>query len=198
LTQQQDRRHGVPENRRQAVVEAAFRCIAERGFEGLRLRLVAADVGIDHSTLHHYFATKEDLVAAVLDHVTRRFWGTLPREGSAAQRLRHHLLMLGRMIRQEPALFTVLVEFDLRGHRDPAVRRVIDQDEAGWRDALAEVWRQGLQERAWVVDLEPATAVELVISMIKGVRLLPEQAESVLTQFDQTLTGRPADGLRHD
>jgi hypothetical protein len=106
--------------------------------------------------------------------------------------------MLGRMIRQEPALFTVLVEFDLRGHRDPAVRRVIDQDEAGWRDALAEVWRQGLQERAWVVDLEPATAVELVISMIKGVRLLPEQAESVLTQFDQTLTGRPADGLRHD
>jgi len=42
-------------DRRQELVEAGVRSIAECGFEGLRLRIVAADVGIDHSTVHHYW-----------------------------------------------------------------------------------------------------------------------------------------------
>lgn len=57
------------EDRRQALVEAAFRCIAEKGFEGLRLRDVAAKVGIDHSTLHYHFPTKEDLVAGQIERL---------------------------------------------------------------------------------------------------------------------------------
>jgi hypothetical protein len=36
-------------------------------FEGIRLRDVAAKVGIDHSRLHDHFCTKSDVVAAVLD-----------------------------------------------------------------------------------------------------------------------------------
>ena len=56
------------QDRRQALVEAAYRRIAECGFEGLRLRDVAAEVGIDHSTIHHYFPTKQALVTAVVDY----------------------------------------------------------------------------------------------------------------------------------
>jgi AcrR family transcriptional regulator len=197
VAQEQDRRQGGQLDRRQAVVEAAFRCLAERGFEGLRLRIVAADAGIDHSTLHHYFATKEDLVAAVLDDVTRQFWVTLPNDGTAAERLHHHLRTVGRLIRHQPALFTVLVEFDLRGHRDEVVRRVIEQDEAGWRGALTDVWQQGVEQHAWAVDLEAVAAVELIIAVIKGVRLLPRDAESVLAQFERTLTGRSTADLPH-
>ncbi|MGH3813794.1 MAG: helix-turn-helix domain-containing protein [Pseudonocardiaceae bacterium] len=50
------------------MVRAAFDVIAEKGFEGLRLREVAAQVGIDHSTLHYYFPTRQDLVAAGAVH----------------------------------------------------------------------------------------------------------------------------------
>ena len=53
---------------------AAFERVAEIGFEGLRLRQVAEQVGIDHSTLHHHFATKQALVAAVAEYTTRQFW----------------------------------------------------------------------------------------------------------------------------
>jgi AcrR family transcriptional regulator len=36
-----------------------------------------AAAGIDHSTLHHYFPTKAALIAAVLEHVTSQFEGTM-------------------------------------------------------------------------------------------------------------------------
>lgn len=174
-------------SRRQALVDAAFRCIAERGLEGLRLRPVAADAGIDHSTLHHYFATKQELMSAVLEHVTRQFWVTLPPDGSAAEQLRHHLAALGRLIRRQPELFVVLAEFDLRGQRDPEVGQVIKRVEAGWRDNLTEVWRRGATQHAWTPRLAPATAVELIIAVVKGVRLLPDRAEAVLRGLEQTI-----------
>jgi AcrR family transcriptional regulator len=172
----------VAENRRQALVDAAFQGIASRGLEGLRLRQVAAEAGIDHSTLHHYFATKQELLVAVLEDVTRRFWVTLPADGAPGARLGQHLAALGRLISREPELFVVLAEFDLRGQRDPDVGSVITRVEAGWRDGLTALWRDG----AW--DMAPDVAAELVISVVKGVRLLPDRAEGVLAAFAETLT----------
>jgi AcrR family transcriptional regulator len=180
--------------RRQALVRAAFGCIAERGFEGLRLRDVAAEVGIDHSTLHHYFASKQDLVAGVVDHATRQFWPTMPAEGAATDRLQYHLAALGRMIREQPALFTVMGELDLRARRDPVIRAIIDRHEEGWRIVLGDVLRRGAKEGAWTQDLDVAAGVELIIAAVKGVRQLPERADDVLAQLNGLLTGRRPTG----
>ena len=105
-------------DRRQALVEAAYRRIAECGFEGLRLRDVAAEVGIDHSTIHHYFPTKQALVTAVVDYATRQFWTSEPHAGTAADELRRHLARLARMIVERPELHIVVRELDLRARRD--------------------------------------------------------------------------------
>ena len=58
-----------PDVRRKLIVEAAFKAIADEGFEGLRTRDIADRVGINCATLHHYFPTKEDLIAGVADHL---------------------------------------------------------------------------------------------------------------------------------
>jgi AcrR family transcriptional regulator len=181
------------EERRQALVRAAFGCIAEKGFEGLRLRDVAAEAGIDHSTLHHYFTSKQDLVAGVVDHATRQFWPTMPAEGGATDRLQYHLAALGRMIREQPTLFTVMAELDLRARRDPAIRSIIDRHEEGWRIVLEEVLRRAAKEGALAQHLEVATGVELIIAAVKGVRQLPDRAEDVLAQLNRLLTARRPD-----
>jgi AcrR family transcriptional regulator len=182
------------EDRRQALVRAAFGCIAGKGFEGLRLRQVAAEVGIDHSTLHHYFATKADLVAGVVEHATRQFWPTMPADGSPAEKLHHHLAALARMITDQPALFTVMAELDLRAHRDPAIRAIIARHEEGWRIVLAEVLRRGAKEAAWTQRLEVAAGVELIIAAVKGVGRLPDRAAEVLGQLERLLTTVEPDG----
>jgi AcrR family transcriptional regulator len=183
-------------NRRDALVRAAFQCVAERGFEGLRLRLVAADAGIDHSTLHHYFPTKEALVAAVLNHVTRQFWETMRADLAPAERLHHHLATLGTMIREQPALFTVLAELDLRARRDPTIASTIDDDEAGWRASLTDLFRLGAAQGAWRASLDVAAAPELVIAVVKGIRLIPNRAEPVLAEFERSLVGPPSRSAR--
>ena len=156
-------------DRKQEIVLAAFDRIAEKGFEGLRLREVAQLVGVDHSTLHHHFATKEDLVAAVVDHATGQFW----RNGQRADDLSAHLRRLGRLIAGRPELFRVLRELDLRAARDPAVREMVDRYEEGWRRALAE--------------RTDASRVELVIALVKGVSLRPDLAPAVLRELERLI-----------
>jgi AcrR family transcriptional regulator len=48
------------------ILEAAKRLFGERGFTGTALRDIAAECGIAHSTLLHYFPTKQSLLMAVL------------------------------------------------------------------------------------------------------------------------------------
>ncbi|MBV9946836.1 MAG: TetR/AcrR family transcriptional regulator, partial [Myxococcales bacterium] len=63
----------IAERRRQDLLDAAFSLIAERGLEGLRTRDVAARAGVNISTLHYYFATKEKLLLAVVGYASERF-----------------------------------------------------------------------------------------------------------------------------
>src|SRR5215475_12227879 len=61
------------EERRVELLEAAYTLVGEKGLEGLRTRDIAARAGVNISTLHYYFGTKEDLLAALLDHVGDKF-----------------------------------------------------------------------------------------------------------------------------
>jgi AcrR family transcriptional regulator len=168
-------------NRRQDLVAAAYHCVATKGFEGLRLREVAKEAGIDHSTLHHYFPTKEDLVAAVVDHATRQFWDTMPPQLSAADTVRHHLAVLAGMIRRRPELFVVLRELDLRAARDPRIGEIVTRNERGWHEALREVLL------AAAPGADAAATADLVIAVARGVSLHPELAPTVFKQLEHLL-----------
>jgi AcrR family transcriptional regulator len=179
-----------PIDRRQALIGAAFSSIVEHGFEGLRLRPVAEAAGIDHSTLHHYFATKNDLIAAVLEHVTSQLEGTMSPELAPADRLRHHVRSIGRLVSERPELFTVLRELDLRAQRDEATRRAIDQDVQGWRDALADLFEEGIRLGSWATDLDVEASVELVIATLRGLRLHSPTSQAVVEQLCDLFTKR--------
>lgn len=165
-----------PTDRRAVLVEATFRSIAEYGFEGLRLREVAGVAGIDHSTLHHYFRTKQHLVAAVVERTTAPLLPTIPPGPSPGDRLRIHLQTLAGLIESQPDLFVVLSEIDLRSRRDAEVRAIINRVEEGWRIGLGQLLGGD------------TTMVELVIAAVKGVRLDPPKARDVLGQL-ATLLG---------
>jgi AcrR family transcriptional regulator len=145
-------------DRRGMLVEAAFSSIASEGLEGLRLRGVADMAGIDHSTLHHYFATKQDLIKAVVERAIAPLRETMPAE-PVSDPLRAHLKTLAEMMTTDPELFVVLSEVDLRCRRDPEVRAIVEAVEAGWRSELGSVF-DGSEN-----------AVELVIASVKGLRL---------------------------
>ncbi len=180
------------DNRRQVLIKAACRAIAEKGFEGLRLRDVALAASIDHSTLHHYFPTKEDLITASVEHATRQFWPTIPPSGPTRERLHGHLGALTHLIGTQPELFALLAELDQRAMRDARLRATIEAHEQGWRGALTRVLNGDLEDTPSTEE-ETAANVELVIATVKGVRLYPDKAGPVLRQLERLLTCRPAD-----
>ncbi|WP_165956470.1 TetR/AcrR family transcriptional regulator [Kribbella antibiotica] len=171
--------------RRDAVVRAAFAGIVEHGIGGLRLRAVAATAGIDHTTIHHYFPGKQDLVTAVTDYATSQLRATPP-EGDPTDRLRAHLQVLAARIEADPDLFVVLRELDLRAMRDPAVAEIVAAREQGWRDALVD-----LVEAAEVAAGTPAAVTaDLIIGTVKGASLNPATAGPVLRSLAELLTGQ--------
>jgi AcrR family transcriptional regulator len=67
-TEPRVRRRYPPEVRRAEIIESATRLIATAGFNGVSLAQVAEASGMTNAGLLHHFASKTDLLIAVLDH----------------------------------------------------------------------------------------------------------------------------------
>src|SRR5437868_11774930 len=134
------------EDRRQALVAAAFNQIAQRGFEGLRTRDVAAEVGVNIATLHYYFPTKEALIRGVVGHAMGRFRTTFEPGGSPGRRLVAHLRGVRRLFRDEPELFAVMGELAQRSARDPAIAVIFKETNDTWHATLRGLLRHAQRE----------------------------------------------------
>jgi AcrR family transcriptional regulator len=60
------RRPGGPDTRG-AILLAARKSFADKGFGGTTIRAVAADAEVDPALVHHYFGSKDDLFLAALE-----------------------------------------------------------------------------------------------------------------------------------
>src|SRR5262252_4635109 len=133
------------DDRRQALVRAAFNEIAERGFEGLRTREVAGEVGVNIATLHYYFPTKEALIRGVVELAMERFRSTLAPRGSSAEQLRDHLRAVRRLLAEEPELGAVMAELALRSARDPNLARIMEETTAYWHRTVRGLLRNAVR-----------------------------------------------------
>jgi AcrR family transcriptional regulator len=68
-----------PEERRQAIAEAVYQLIGERGWEAVTLRDVAGTAGISMGQVQHYFTTKTDMLMFALSHMRERVLARLDR-----------------------------------------------------------------------------------------------------------------------
>lgn len=178
-------------DRRQELILAAYHTIAQKGFEGLRVRDVAEQVGINGATLHHYFKTKEALIQAVVEYaIGRTVVTTDDLNGTPAEQLHEHLERLYQLMRNEPILFVVLAEMNLRSQRDPELRDLIGQ-EGIWHDRLVAILRAGIEQQHWPPDLDPVTTASAIISLMEGASLwavtYPKRAEEALSQLKKWL-----------
>lgn len=56
---------------RDRIADAAAHEFGEHGYDGATVRAIAARAGVDAALVHHYFGTKADLFAAVIDFPVR-------------------------------------------------------------------------------------------------------------------------------
>ena len=183
----------APGSRRESLVLAAYRLIAERGFEGLRTRDIAKAVGLNIATLHYYFPTKEALVRGVVGHAFTRFRSTLASEGSAVDQLRQHFNGLRRLAREEPDLFAVMGELALRAPRDPTIGTLMQATDDAWHGMMRTLLRRARDERGINTEIDPDDFAALVVVALRGTYLLPvasshpERVDRALSQMERLL-----------
>jgi AcrR family transcriptional regulator len=162
------------DKRRRELVLAAYQLISEQGLEKLRTRDIAAKVGINISTLHYYFGTKEDLIAAVVDHMTELFRtirAPLAPGASALQELRHQFTTQAYRRRVEPALEVVVQEMMLRSRRDEKVRARLELMLLGWNGYIESVIARGVRDGDFARHIDPKLAAAVVTSYSMGSNL---------------------------
>jgi AcrR family transcriptional regulator len=178
-------------DRRPALVLAAFNQIAERGFEGLRTREVAAEAGVNIATLHYYFPTKEALIRGVVEHAMGRFRSTLAPHGSPADQLRNHLTAVRELLRDEPQLGVVMGELALRAGRDAAIGGIVRGTTEAWYRTVRGLLRRAARAGELSAELDSDGVAALVVAALTSMTLptmsTGARAEQALRQLERWL-----------
>jgi len=70
------RESNVPQKREQ-IVWALYNCLAKGGHERITVKDIAAQAGLAHGVIHYYFKTKDEIVAALVVAITRKYQDTM-------------------------------------------------------------------------------------------------------------------------
>jgi AcrR family transcriptional regulator len=164
------------DERRRSLVQAAYKLIAESGFERLRTRDVAARVGVNIATLHYYFPHKEDLIRGVVEYLLKQFMtaylpGSPFEMKTPLEQIRGELAEMQYLVQEKPDMFIVLDELILRSLHDPAIHNMITWLDEGWHTYLERVIRDGIEQGMFRADLDPGSAATWMILLTKGTTL---------------------------
>ncbi len=186
----------IQEKRREELVRAAFNQIAERGFEGLRTREVAAEVGVNIATLHYYFPTKESLIRGVLEHAMGRFRSTLAPHGSPSDQLRNHLRAVRRLLVDEPELGSVMGELALRSARDKSIAAMMTEMYDAWHATMRGLLRRAVKAGDLRPELDSDGVAAVVVATLTAMTLPTmtgaSRSDQALRQLERWLGTTPA------
>jgi AcrR family transcriptional regulator len=165
---QQDRSRAT----RQRLLEAAIECLAELGWAGSTVAVVAKRAGVTRGALQHHFPTREDLFTAAIEHVAAERIAflsarqqTLPPHGPA--RTEAVVDMLVRMY-MDQSFKAALHLWVAAATEEPLRERVVALENRVGREAhRAAVAFLGVDEHATGVR----EAVQATLDMARGLGL---------------------------
>lgn len=127
-------------DRRDSLADAGISVIAASGARGLTHRAVDRAAGVPTGTTSNYFASRDDLIGALVDRIGERLTPNPDDVASAADRRPDRALVadlvrdVARRLTKEPDVALALFELRLEAHRRPAVAATL----GAWRQRAFE------------------------------------------------------------
>jgi AcrR family transcriptional regulator len=160
------------DQRRRQIVRAAYETIAAEGFGGLRMRAIAERAGMNHATLHYYFAGKAAVVDGVFDYIVQDLAiGRGPRTAQSGLTPRElliaHFEELMRQVDEQPEMFVVLSEVHTLAMHDPAIRAHTAKYDRRWKGFLTALLRDGLAQGQFSASLDVGATAEILMAVLR-------------------------------
>ncbi|MCX6464346.1 MAG: TetR family transcriptional regulator [Pseudonocardiales bacterium] len=142
-------------HRRRALLDATLRVVARDGVGGVTQRAVAAEAGVAPSAVFYYFATVDDLVAAVLVDVNDRYLDALAAVPDGPGAAAEFAAVVAGTARTDRAQLVAEVELWVLAARRPALRPELER------------WDAGVRAAARRLTADPV-AVEALVDVVNG------------------------------
>jgi AcrR family transcriptional regulator len=129
---------------RNAMLDAALHCLAECGYAGCSLQTVASRAGVSRGAMLHHYASKLDLMAAVIEYAFYRrmanFLDRIRELSEEERKVRNAGIAVSFAISQTPE-YRAYLELHVASRTDPDLRAIFLE-------------RAGLYERVWRTEIE--------------------------------------------
>jgi len=154
----EERRVRGADNRRR-LIEAGHEVLSEKGLEATTVKEIARAAGVSPGLFHYYFASKDELLLAVMGEAGERFKERLVRQagprGTAEDRIEGAVRFIEGVARREPELFRLRYELYALGLRNPkflpAVGEQLAHIKANMVRILAGWFPEADEARTWAL-----------------------------------------------
>lgn len=155
------------------MLRAAIGLFARQGYQRTTLGQVGRKAGYTAGLVSHKFGSKEGLLLAAVKRISRRFLhdqlGSAIQQANAAASLNNFIELYLReaSLREGPmrALYVIMGEA-LGGV--PEIRKPIADLNAGTRDTVARIIRQGIRDGEFNAAVDADAAAALIIGALRG------------------------------
>jgi len=170
--------------RRQQILAAAVRCFSRDGFHATTTADIVRESGVSQGTLYLYFATKDEIVAALADdrHQGDAFLNALAEaEHDPVQGLFLLIELYGRGLADPNRREARRVGVQGWGEalRSPAILASITQGHAAVRRAIVHLIERGQGSGQVRPELDPEAAARTLIALFHGLMLQATWSETV-------------------
>ncbi|GII83178.1 transcriptional regulator [Sphaerisporangium siamense] len=172
------------DHRRAELLEAARRVVLERGISSTRVADIAKATNVSGGLIHYHFATKDELITAMLrttiDGEVGRLRQLVQDPGTGVERLDRVLRYYIPRSRADQS-WLLWIDAFAAGLRETVVQQILLELESGWIGALEQVIRSGVDGGEFTCD-DPRGAAERIDGMLDGLIIRYTLHPSVLSR----------------
>ncbi len=170
-TTKQKRTWKHQEDNRERLIAAGYTILSEKGIEATTVKEIAHLADVSPGLFHYYFASKDELLLAVLLEAGKRFAQQLMQELQTMQPEQNFsdvaMFAVSRVGSRDPAWYRLRYELFALGLRKPAFLPKVGEFLAKGRQGIAQV----IQERTGVDEVQAQAIAAVVLASSDGLGL---------------------------
>jgi AcrR family transcriptional regulator len=169
-------RPDVSEDRKEQILGAAAKVFARLGFQKARMDDIVRASGLSKGALYWYFASKDELIIALLDQLfgasISQLEAALKDDGSVPEQLRRLTQRIIDDVDRGQSLIPITYEFYAWAMRSKTVRKYVSAYYARYREGLIRLIRQGQKRGELRADLDPSVSALAYVALFEGMILI--------------------------
>lgn len=174
-----------PQDRREAIVDAALAVARRKGLASTTVRDVAKEMGTSSGLIHHYFETMDDVLAAAFERVAgtdlKETEDLLQQAGDPRGVLAAFLSSYAPV--GEDWAFQLWLDAWAEAARRPVLREASSRLNLAWAALLERAIRDGVRLGVFRTD-DPQGAAWRILSLIDGLALQVVAHQTVVDRAD--------------